>query len=53
MSTADNHTTPLPKPRVYHSLFWLAYYIFAALISLTIHHIEDPRFYWHAVPNRS
>jgi two-component system, LytTR family, sensor kinase len=36
----------LAKPWVYHSLFWIAYYIFAALISLSIHRIYDPRFYW-------
>jgi two-component system, LytTR family, sensor kinase len=36
----------LAKPWVYHSLFWIAYYIFAALISLSIHQIHDPRFYW-------
>lgn len=46
MTATDSPTTLLPKPWVYHSLFWLAYYIFAALISLTIHHIRDPRFYW-------
>lgn len=27
-------------------MFWLSYYILAALISLTIHQIYDPRFYW-------
>jgi two-component system, LytTR family, sensor kinase len=36
----------LAKPWVYHSLFWIAYYIFAALISLSIHRIYEPRFYW-------
>jgi two-component system LytT family sensor kinase len=36
----------LAKPWVYHSLFWIAYYIFAALISLSIHRIYDPHFYW-------
>ena len=30
---------------IYHALFWLCYYIFAALISLSIHQIYDPRFY--------
>ncbi|HEV3412187.1 MAG TPA: histidine kinase [Puia sp.] len=30
---------------VYHALFWLCYYVFGALISLSIHHIYDPRFY--------
>jgi two-component system LytT family sensor kinase len=30
---------------IYHALFWLCYYVFGALISLSIHHIYDPRFY--------
>ena len=30
---------------VYHVLFWLCYYVFAAMISLSIHHIYDIRFY--------
>jgi LytS/YehU family sensor histidine kinase len=30
---------------IYHVLFWLCYYIFGALISLSIHQIYDPRFY--------
>jgi two-component system LytT family sensor kinase len=30
---------------IYHVLFWLCYYIFGALISLSIHQIHDPRFY--------
>jgi two-component system LytT family sensor kinase len=42
----NNHSGLLPGPWVYHSIFWLAYYIFAALISFSIHHIVDPRFYW-------
>jgi len=42
----NNHSPFLPSPWVYHSFFWLAYYIFAALISFSIHHITDPRFYW-------
>lgn len=42
----NNHSQLLPSPWVYHSLFWLAYYIFAALISFSIHHIVEPRFYW-------
>ena len=46
MRAKNNHSQLLPRPWVYHSLFWLAYYIFAALISLSIHHIVDPRFYW-------
>jgi two-component system LytT family sensor kinase len=42
---AKEHTNFLPKPWVYHTLFWIAYYVFAALISLSVHHITDPRFY--------
>ena len=45
MRNSNTHTL-LAKPWVYHSLFWVAYYIFAALISLSIHQIYDPRFYW-------
>ncbi|HET6254992.1 MAG TPA: histidine kinase [Puia sp.] len=30
---------------IYHALFWLCYYIFGALISLSVHRIYDPRFY--------
>jgi LytS/YehU family sensor histidine kinase len=30
---------------IYHALFWLCYYLFGALISLSIHQIYDPRFY--------
>jgi two-component system LytT family sensor kinase len=30
---------------IYHALFWLCYYIFGALISLSVHQIYDPRFY--------
>jgi sensor histidine kinase YesM len=45
LSNSNTHTL-LSKPWVYHSLFWVAYYIFAALISLSIHQIHDPRFYW-------
>jgi two-component system LytT family sensor kinase len=30
---------------IYHFLFWLCYYVFGALISLSIHRIYDPRFY--------
>ena len=46
MPAKNNHSQLLPSPWVYHSFFWLAYYIFAALISFSIHHIADPRFYW-------
>jgi two-component system LytT family sensor kinase len=42
----SNTYKPLGKPWVYHSLFWAAYYIFAALISLSIHQIYEPRYYW-------
>ncbi len=30
---------------IYHALFWLCYYLFAALISLSVHQIYDPRYY--------
>ncbi len=30
---------------IYHALFWLCYYIFGSLISLSIHHIYDFRYY--------
>lgn len=43
---SNNHNPLLPKPWVYHSLIWIAYYIFAALISLSIHRIYNLRFYW-------
>ena len=46
MAQINDHTRLFPKPWVYHSLFWIAYYIFGALISFSIHHIDDPRFYW-------
>jgi two-component system LytT family sensor kinase len=45
VSTAATYHLPITKPWVYHALFWLSYYAFAALISLTIHQIDDPRFY--------
>jgi two-component system, LytTR family, sensor kinase len=45
LSNSNTHKL-LAKPWVYHSLFWIAYYIFAALISLSIHQIHTPRFYW-------
>ena len=45
MSPSATYPPPITKPWVYHSLFWLSYYAFAALISLTIHQIDDPRFY--------
>jgi two-component system LytT family sensor kinase len=45
MNPSATYHLPITKPWVYHSLFWLSYYAFAALISLTIHQIDDPRFY--------
>ena len=33
------------RPWAYHTLFWIAYYIFACLISLSIHQIHDLTFY--------
>lgn len=45
MNASATYHLPVIKPWVYHSLFWLAYYVFAALISLTIHQIDDPHFY--------
>jgi two-component system, LytTR family, sensor kinase len=45
MNASATYHLPITKPWVYHSLFWLAYYVFAALISLTIHQIDDPHFY--------
>jgi two-component system LytT family sensor kinase len=45
LSHSNKYSLPVTKPWVYHSLFWLAYYIFGALISLSIHQIYDPRFY--------
>lgn len=30
---------------IYHAIFWLCYYLFASLISLSIHHIYDLRYY--------
>src|SRR5580700_5317965 len=33
------------RPMVYHLIFWLCYYVFGGLISLSIHRIYDPRFY--------
>ena len=45
MNPSATYHLPITKPWVYHSLFWLSYYAFAALISLTIHQIDAPRFY--------
>jgi sensor histidine kinase YesM len=45
LSNSNTHK-PFVKPWVYHLLFWAGYYLFAALICLTINQIYDPRFYW-------
>lgn len=34
-----------PSAWLYHFLFWVSYYVFAVLISLSIHQITDGRFY--------
>jgi two-component system, LytTR family, sensor kinase len=34
------------KPWVYHCSFWVSYYLFGAMISLSIHQVYDGRFYW-------
>lgn len=39
------YTGLLPKRRLYHILFWVAYYVFAVLISLSIHQITDGHYY--------
>jgi hypothetical protein len=36
----------LRKRLFYHCIFWIAYYGLAAMITLSIHHIYEPRFYW-------
>jgi two-component system LytT family sensor kinase len=46
LPTSNIYNFPITKPWVYHSLFWVSYYIFAALISLSINQIYDARFYW-------
>ena len=46
MPTSNIYNFPITKPWVYHSLFWVSYYIFGALISFSIHQIYDARFYW-------
>jgi two-component system, LytTR family, sensor kinase len=46
LQATNEHNLLFPKRWVYHSLFWIAYYLFAVLICLFIHHIYDPRFYW-------
>jgi two-component system, LytTR family, sensor kinase len=45
VSTTATYRLPVTRPWVYHSLFWLSYYVFAALISLSINQIYDPHFY--------
>jgi two-component system LytT family sensor kinase len=45
LSHSNKYSLLVTKPWVYHSLFWLSYYIFVALISLSIHQIYDTRFY--------
>jgi hypothetical protein len=45
LSHSNKYNLLVTKPWVYHSLFWLSYYIFGALISLSIHQIYDGRFY--------
>jgi two-component system, LytTR family, sensor kinase len=45
LQATNEHNLLFPKRWVYHSLFWIAYYLFAVLISIFIHHIYDPRFY--------
>jgi two-component system LytT family sensor kinase len=42
---SSKYSLLITKPWVYHSLFWLSYYLFGSLISLTIHQIYDARFY--------
>lgn len=46
MPVSKIYNFPITKPWVEHSLFWVSYYIFGALISLSIHQIYDTRFYW-------
>ena len=45
MSDSSKYNGLIARPWVYHSLFWLSYYVFGALISLSIHQIYDARFY--------
>ncbi len=46
MPASKIYNFPITKPWVEHSLFWVSYYVFGALISLSIHQIYDARFYW-------
>ena len=41
MNASATYHLPITKPWVYHSLFWLSYYAFAALISLTLVIADD------------
>jgi len=45
LNATATYPLPITRPWIYHSLFWLAYYAFATLISLTIHQIDNPHFY--------
>ena len=45
MPYSSTYRLPIRKPWIYHLLFWLAYYLFATLISLSIHRIYDTRYY--------
>ena len=45
MSTVSKYNLLAARPWVYHSLFWLCYYVYGSLISLTIHQQYDGRFY--------
>lgn len=45
LSRHRNYIRLLQKRGIYHLLFWIAYFVFAALISLSIHRIYDWHFY--------
>jgi sensor histidine kinase YesM len=45
LSTVSKYNLLATRPWVYHSLFWLCYYLYGALISLTINQQYDGRFY--------
>lgn len=40
------YTGLLQRKWLYHLIFWIAYFLFAALISLSIHRIFNGNFYW-------
>ncbi|HTI10074.1 MAG TPA: histidine kinase [Puia sp.] len=44
-SSLFNYTGLLPRRWLYHLLFWIAYYVLAVLISLSIHQITEGRYY--------